>query len=92
MAHCPFDRLRDLDPVFRKIRTWADIREPRPGVFYVRRTAFLHFHIDKEDHRWADARAGAEWGPPVDIPIGHSSAVRSRFLREVRRRYEATRA
>ena len=60
MAHCPFERLRDLDPVFREIRTWVDIREPRPGVFHVRRTAFLHFHIDKGGHRWADARAGAE--------------------------------
>lgn len=90
MAHCPFERLQDLFEVFEELRTWPAIREPRPGIFYVKRTAFLHFHIDGTGRRWADVRAGDSWGPQLDIPIGSSATQQKRFLSETRKRFEAT--
>jgi hypothetical protein len=90
MAHCPFAQLDDLTDCFDELRSWPDVREARPGVFYVKRVPFLHFHIDQHGRRWADIRAGADWGPEVDLPRGASPALKQRFLREARRRYAAT--
>ena len=89
MAHCPYAQLRDLVPVLRAIRSWPAIREPSPGVFYIRRLPFLHFHI-KDDRRWADARCGADWGPPLRIDPGADRAKRERFGRRVERCYRKT--
>jgi hypothetical protein len=87
VAHCPFDKLGDLRDCLDEIRSWPDVREPSPGVFYRKRTPFLHFHIDKSGRRWADMRHGADWGAEVDVPIDASRLVKRRFLREARRRY-----
>jgi hypothetical protein len=91
VAHCPFDRLADLAGILDEIRAWPAIREPSPGVFYWKRTPFLHFHVNRDGRRWADARSGTVWGPEIDIPEPASAAAQRRFLREVRRRYDATR-
>ena len=91
MAHCPYAQLHDLEPVLRKIRTWPAVREPSPGVFYVRRLPFLHFHIH-EDRRWADARCGLTWGSQLRIDPGSDSAKRERFLKKAERYYRKTAA
>ena len=90
MAHCPFGELGDLKAEFDEIRTWPNINEPSPGVFYIKRVAFLHFHIDRDRRRWADARDGDDWGSEIDLPLGSSRTARQAFLREVRRRYRAS--
>jgi hypothetical protein len=90
MAHCPFDELRDLRDVLDAIRTWPGVREPRPGVFYVKRTPFLHFHLDRSGRRSADARDGASWGAELEIERGAGASAKERFLREVERRYRRT--
>ena len=86
MAHCPYDQLRDLEPVFRVIRGWPGIREPKPGIFYFKRVPFLHFHI-KDGVRWADAKVGKTWGPKIDVPLGGSALSRAGFLKTVEKRY-----
>jgi len=90
MGHCPFDKLDDLGDIFAEIRSWPDVREPAPGVFYLKRMPFLHFHLDRHGRRWADIRDGAEWGAEVDLPLTASVAARRRFLREARGRYART--
>jgi hypothetical protein len=90
MAHCPADALRDLEGCLDEIRAWPAVREPRPGVLYVKRTPFLHFHVNAAGERWADARNGAEWLEHIAIPIGAPAASRRRFVGAVRRCYRAT--
>ncbi len=90
MAHCPFETLADLRDTLDEIRAWPGIREPRPGIFYLARVPFLHFHIDKTGRRWADVRDGAEWGGEIEIAVGASRTLQLRFAREVKRRYQAT--
>lgn len=87
MAHCPIDQLADLDDVFAAIRSWPNVREPTPGIFYFKRIPFLHFHTNRQGRRWADIRDGTDWGPEVDLPFAASAAVRRRFVREAHRRY-----
>ena len=44
MAHAGSEALRTLLPVLRQLREIKGLREERPGIFYARRDAFLHFH------------------------------------------------
>ena len=90
MAHCPFEKLGDLRAVLDEIRSWPGIQEPKPGIFYLKRVAFLHFHLDTEGHRSADVRDGASWGAPLDVPSSTSAAAQRRLLAEARRRHATT--
>jgi len=90
MAHCPPERLGDLRAVLAEIRRWPEIEERKPGIFYLNRNAFLHFHVDREERRWADVRDGKSWGAELDLAFGAGASAQARFLREARRRYEAT--
>lgn len=46
MARADTDALASLAPVLRQLRDIKGIREERPGIFYARREAFVHFHGD----------------------------------------------
>jgi len=89
VAHCSYDYLADLKDCLAEIRHWPAITKRRPGIFYLGRHAFLHFHLSS-GIRSADVRAGKDWGELVDIPIGATAAAQRRFLAELRRRYKVT--
>lgn len=69
MAHAAYADLHDLKALLDKIRSLPEIKEPRPGIFYLKRTPFLHFHT-RAGQRWADAKAGSQWGPEISLPFG----------------------
>jgi hypothetical protein len=89
MAHCPYDRLDDLEDVLDVIRSWPGLKEPKPGTFYLGGAGFLHFHI-QEVRRWADIRDGKDWGPPVQVPLHIAARDKQKFLRTAERRLHAT--
>ena len=41
----PAQLLDDLADLLAEVRTWGGVIEKSPGVFYVRRQPFLHFHL-----------------------------------------------
>lgn len=86
MAHCPFEKLSDLEFELNEIRKLSSIKETKPGIFYLKSQSFLHFH-SKGERRWADAREGKNWGPEIDIPFKSTRAQRAAFLNEVKRRH-----
>jgi hypothetical protein len=88
MAHAASDGLRGIADVLAAIRAFPDIQETRPGIFYVRRRPFLHFHV-RGDARWADAKIGTVWGPEIPLPFDARARTKAAFVREVRARYEA---
>jgi hypothetical protein len=88
MGHARYSDLRDLDDVLEAIRELPGISEPTPGIFYLRRVPFLHFHT-KDRARWADAKVGLVWGPEIQIPLGCGRREKTIFLREVRARHAA---
>jgi len=91
MAHCPYDRLNDLEPALAVLRTWPGLRETKPGIFYFRSEGFLHFHIDKEGRRWADVKT-APRGGWKEIPLLRSSRhQREAFLAAAEACYRAYR-
>jgi hypothetical protein len=86
MAHCPPDQLDDLGPLLAELRTWPGVVEKTPGVFYVRRQPFLHFHLVQGGRRRADVKGRAGW-VQVDLPRPASGARCRALLRELQARY-----
>jgi hypothetical protein len=60
MKHAGPTALAALQDLITAIRTREGLKEPRPGVFYRKGKAWLHFHEDKAG-LFADLRVGAEW-------------------------------
>jgi hypothetical protein len=46
MKHADNDTLQRLAPLLEQVRAIEGLKEKRPGVFYRRSKAFLHFHDD----------------------------------------------
>ena len=46
MKHAGADAIRELEPLLRELRALEELTEKRPGIFYRRSKAFLHFHED----------------------------------------------
>lgn len=88
MAHCPFELLKDLEPCLSKIRALPKIKETKPGIFYLKGRSFLHFHINKENRRWADVVDGKSWGAEIDVPFNSSQKKIKEFIQEVERRHQ----
>jgi hypothetical protein len=86
VGHARYEELRDLEDVLAGIRALPGVSEPAPGVFYIRRTPFLHFHT-KAGKRWADAKTGATWGAEMPLPFGAGKRRKASFLAEVRARH-----
>jgi hypothetical protein len=86
MAHCPPELLDDLTAVLAAVRTWTGVVEKKPGIFYLRREPFLHFHLVDGGRRRADVKGRAGW-VSVDLPRPTSTTRRRTFLREVQARY-----
>lgn len=44
MAHASKDALQPLLPLLRQLREIKDLQEKKPGIFYFKTSAFVHFH------------------------------------------------
>jgi hypothetical protein len=60
MKHAGPTALEALSDLIAAIRERSDLKEQRPGVFYRKGKAFLHFHEDAAG-LFADLRVSAEW-------------------------------
>lgn len=87
MAHCPYNLLQDIEPVLDQVRSLEKIKEAKPGIFYLKSQGFLHFHINKENLRWADVRHGGNW-TSLEMPFKASKKIQKAFIDEVRQSYE----
>jgi hypothetical protein len=89
VAHCPPEKLSDLNAIFDEIRSWPGIQEKKLGIFYFKGKGFLHFHY-KAGRRWADVREGADWGSEIDLPFEFEQIQAKNFLQAVKKRYLQT--
>lgn len=87
MGHTKPQDLTDLKDILDQIRSWENIRETSPNIFYIRSTPFLHFH-DKDGKRWADVKDSKTWGKPIEIPFNPTKAQQKKFLTEVQKRFQ----
>lgn len=85
MGRCAYDKIKDLEPAFAIIRKLEKIKEPKPGIFYLKSDGFLHFH-EKDEKIWADIKDGKQW-IPMDIPAKITQAFVKKFAADVQKIY-----
>ncbi len=86
MPRCPPALLDDVADVLAEVRAWAGVVEKKPGIFYVRRQPFLHFHLVEGGRRRADVKGRTGW-LQLDLPRPASATGRRALLRALRTRY-----
>ena len=68
MKHAGAGALGVLSDLLEMLRTRTALVEKRPGIFYLKGKAFLHFHEDRAG-LFADVRDGSDWERlPADSP------------------------
>jgi hypothetical protein len=80
VRHARPDELAPLDGLLAQLRTLDGLTEKKPGTFYRRSKAFLHFHVDGAD-LYADVRLD---GPDFDRKRVTTKAEQARLAREIR--------
>jgi hypothetical protein len=87
VAHyCSAAELEDLADVLAEIRTWSDVVEKKPNVFYVRRDPFFHVHMLSGGTRRADVKGRRGW-TQIELPRPVLPAARRALLSTLRLRY-----
>lgn len=77
MKHAGPDAVARLEPLLAKLRTLPTLVEKRPGVFYRKSSAFLHFHEDPAG-LFADLKRGTEFERfPVNTGVERAALVRA---------------
>jgi hypothetical protein len=72
MAHADEAALQQLLPLLRQLREIKALREMKPGIFYLKGSAFIHFH-DEAGVLIGDLKKTSGSGfdrYPVDTPSG----------------------
>jgi hypothetical protein len=78
MKHAGAGALDALSDLLESLRTRTPLVEKRPGIFYVKGKAFLHFHEDRAG-LFADLRDGGDW---LRLPL-NSPDERAKLLAHV---------
>jgi len=81
MKHAGEDALGTIEPILGEIRRLEGVRERKPGIFYRKSDAFVHFHEDPAGI-FADVRQGREW---LRLPVKTAAERRTlvRLVREI---------
>ncbi len=72
MKHASEAALDSIQPVLLELRQLEGIRERKPGLFYRKSSAFIHFHEDPAGI-FADVSTGREW---LRLPVNTASERR----------------
>jgi len=81
MRHATAPTLRELEPLLEELRALPDLVEKRPGIFYRKSRAFLHFHEDPAGV-FMDVRLD---GPDFERFRVNTDAERRRVVARIRR-------
>lgn len=60
MIHATDSALDKLEPLLKKLRSFPSLKERGRGIFYLRSSAFLHFHEDANG-LFADVKIAGSW-------------------------------
>jgi hypothetical protein len=79
MKHASEAALDSIQPVLLELRQLEGIREKKPGLFYRKSSAFIHFHEDPAGI-FADVSRDREW---LRLPV-NTASERRQFVRLVK--------
>ena len=83
MAHADAAALQRLQPLLRQLREIKGLREMKPGIFYLKGSAFIHFH-DEDGALIADLKKAGGSGfdrYPLATPTEQRKLVEDAKLR-----------
>ncbi len=80
MRHATPDDLEEITSLLSELRSISGLVERRPGTFYRRSRAFLHFHADSAG-MYADIRLSGDEFERVPL---NSTLAQGELLRQVR--------
>jgi hypothetical protein len=83
VKHAGAEALGALNELLQKLRNRTGLVERKPGIFYVKGKAFLHFHEDRAG-LFADLRQGSAW---LRLAVNHHGD-RERLLAAVDRMFD----
>ncbi|MBY0415957.1 MAG: hypothetical protein K2Q18_17430 [Bdellovibrionales bacterium] len=86
MGRCRYENLSQIEFALDEIRKLEKLKEPKPGIFYLKSQGFLHFH-EKEDKIWADVKDKAGW-VSIDVPKKPTKKFLKNFVSLVTNYYE----
>ena len=46
MKHATTETIARIEPLLNRIRNFSELEEKKPGIYYFKSSAFLHFHED----------------------------------------------
>ena len=46
MKHASTQTIAGIEPLLNRIRRFSELKEKKPGIYYYKSSAFLHFHED----------------------------------------------
>lgn len=75
MKHAGAAALATIEPLLTELRKLDGLREPKPGTFYRKSSAFLHFHEDPAG-MFADLRDPDGW---IRLPV-NTTAERQKLV------------
>ena len=84
MKHASPSAIARLAPLLKKLKAITPLREKKPGVYYVKSKAFLHFHEDG-DAIYADVRLHP---PDFDRLPATTSAEQKALINKIRQAVE----
>ena len=87
MKHADASALGDLEALLSDLRAVDGLVERKPGIFYRRSRAFLHFHEDRSG-LYADVRLDIN-GDFIRMRV-NTKAERAQLLRQVTRSVSST--
>ena len=48
MKHATSETIIKIEPLLNRIRNFSELKEKKPGIYYYKSKAFLHFHEDSD--------------------------------------------
>jgi hypothetical protein len=81
MKHAGPDSLARVEPLLERLRALDELTERKPGIFYLRSSAFLHFHEDPQG-LFVDVKLDGKTFARLAVD---SPAQREKLLSSVRR-------
>ncbi|MBW7876823.1 MAG: hypothetical protein H3C47_12640 [Candidatus Cloacimonetes bacterium] len=72
MKHASAITIQNLDSLISEIRLFPGLKEKKPGTFYFKSQAFLHFH-EHGEQLFADIKMNGDW---VRYEVSHSGFYR----------------
>jgi len=81
MKHATPEAIARIEPLLKRVRCIEGLKEKRPGIYYYKSSAFLHFHED-EDEIFADIKIEPPVFERLPVTTKHQQNILVKWIRD----------